>query len=150
MDGGYDPLRKELAADLLLQRAAVISCLRDFEAGFRWPGNAGRRQRGRDRADSRGCKLSDVGSEARPPAAEAVLGANGVQLEMSRRATGLRSSAAMMEWPVAARPSTIHAAADLTGRLDNIFMWQDLRWPAGPNVGVSYSAFGTASANFLS
>jgi|SRR6266540_2063752 len=45
----------------------------------------------------------------------------------------------MMEGLVAARPITTYAAADLTGRLDNIFMWQDLRLPAGPNVGVSYS-----------
>ena len=95
VDGGDDPLRRELAADLLLQCAAVISCLRDFEAGFRRPGNAGRRQRGRDRADNRGCKFSDVGSQARSPRAEAVLGANRVLPEMSRPATGLRSSAAM-------------------------------------------------------
>jgi hypothetical protein len=53
-----------------------------------------------------------------------------------------------MEWLVAARPNTNHAAADLTGHLDNTSMRQNLRLLAGRKL-ASATQRSTAQAQIV-
>ena len=73
IDDGDDPLRRELAGDVLFRRVAGIHGLRGPDRSFRHLRHASRGQRCRDRAHDRGCDPVDLGSQAGPSRAKTVL-----------------------------------------------------------------------------